>query len=89
MDRENIGGKIINEMLEELLGNKARLGQQLLEGGGVFSVTLSHLRKYDGWDIRLSIGPNGAFDETEEAASDHKTHQRPENHAEPTVSEEF
>ncbi|HYX39982.1 MAG TPA: hypothetical protein VE954_43350 [Oligoflexus sp.] len=59
----NIGGQIINEMLEELLGKKARFGERLIEEGVVFSATISNLRKYDGWDLRISIGPPGAFDD--------------------------
>lgn len=64
---ENIGGKIINQMIEDLLGEKARFGEKMIEEGTVFSVTLSNLRKYDGWDIRVSIGPPGAFDEKDES----------------------
>lgn len=63
---ENIGAKIINEMLEEIFGQKNRLGEACIEQGAVFSITLSHLRKYEGFDIRLSIGPPGAFDEKDE-----------------------
>jgi 1,6-anhydro-N-acetylmuramate kinase len=59
---KSIGAQLIDEILEELLGAKADWGQRILESGTIFSVTLSHLRKYEGFDIRLSIGPPGSFD---------------------------
>jgi hypothetical protein len=57
----NVGSQIINQMVEELLGIKSRLGDTI-EQGTVASITLHNLKKFDGWDIRISIGPPGAFD---------------------------
>lgn len=59
----SIGSEIVSEMLESVLGMKRRSSPEILELGATCSVTFSELRAYDGWDIRISIGPPGTFDE--------------------------
>jgi hypothetical protein len=54
------GRNLIAEMIEELFGRKMKLDPSEFNGV-VASITLENIRQYDGWDIRISIGPPGAF----------------------------
>jgi hypothetical protein len=70
--RKSIGAQLIDDMLEDLLGTKVDWGQTIQEASAVFSVTLSNLRKFEDCDIRISIGPPGAFYEESNGRSEER-----------------